>query len=1087
MQSKRFILKSLRFFRKQHLAILLATFVSAAVLTGALIVGDSVKMSLKQNVENRLGETQFALSCGDRFVRTELGYEIGKSLQTNTSSVLFLNGICINPEADKRINRTQILGVDDHFWKLSGNPGFHIQAGEAVVSEEVASELDLGIGSNLLLRIQNTEVIPLNAPFTSDEDPSLALRLKVIGLASKEQLCGFSLKNQQETAFNVFVNRDFLADKMELSGLSNLVLIAGNEDLQIENVHENFRSHFQLKDAALHLKDLEELNEIELTSDRIFIEHQISGKLEKLSLKSKKVLTYFVNSLETDQASTPYSFVTAASDDFIESKLTENEIIINSWLADDLGVKVGDSLSMKYFIIGPLRSLSEDSSTFIVKEILPLGHAPFLADLMPDFPGLSTAGNCSEWDAGIPIDLKKIRDKDEQYWDDYKGTPKAIISLKMGQKLWGNLYGDLTAIRYDSKDLSKIELEEKLLQNIAPEDVGLYFRDVKSIGQQAANNGIDFGQLFLSLSFFVIAASILLLVLIHKLNMESRQAETGLLLAQGFRPRHILKWRLLESLPPLVLGSILGGIAGIAYNYLMILGLNGIWNQAVHTDILQIFILPKTLIIGILISIFISSLSIFLVLRNMLKKSAISIIKEENNRTRISKNKTDLWISIIGVFGAIGLIVYSVQQSIEQNSSLMLSAGFLMLVGLVACLSMILRLLNSKKSVHQFSISRLAFLNARRNKSRSLAVVALLAIGTFTIIVTGANRKTFYGQDEKRSSGTGGFKYWAETSVPILQNLNTIEGKESVGLEDNSVSQQAFFFQMLSRTGDDASCLNLNQVQQAQILGINPSILNSLGAFSFANSLETNEHPWLVLEKFENPNIIPAIADQTVIQWGLIKKLGDTLSYINEAGQSLKLVLVAGLNASIFQGNILISEESFRYHFPSAAGSKYMLIDSEESQQEVLKNMLNNSLTDYGIQITPTIDRLTAFYSVTNTYLSIFMILGGLGVLIGTIGLAIILLRNMLERKSEFELLKALGFQSQKIFKIVFLENLFLIVLGIGIGLLSSLLGILPSILSPAFHIPSSFLVALVLAVFLSAVFWIFVVSWRLLTRPARD
>ena len=93
MQSKRFILKSLGFFRKQHLAILLATFVSAAVLTGALIVGDSVKMSLKQNVENRLGETEFALSSNDRFVRNELGNEIGKSLQTNTSSLLFLNGI----------------------------------------------------------------------------------------------------------------------------------------------------------------------------------------------------------------------------------------------------------------------------------------------------------------------------------------------------------------------------------------------------------------------------------------------------------------------------------------------------------------------------------------------------------------------------------------------------------------------------------------------------------------------------------------------------------------------------------------------------------------------------------------------------------------------------------------------------------------------------------------------------------------------------------------------------------------------------------------------------------------------------------
>ena len=40
------IKQSLKYYKKQHLAVLAGTMISTAVLTGALIVGDSVRMSL---------------------------------------------------------------------------------------------------------------------------------------------------------------------------------------------------------------------------------------------------------------------------------------------------------------------------------------------------------------------------------------------------------------------------------------------------------------------------------------------------------------------------------------------------------------------------------------------------------------------------------------------------------------------------------------------------------------------------------------------------------------------------------------------------------------------------------------------------------------------------------------------------------------------------------------------------------------------------------------------------------------------------------------------------------------------------------
>ncbi len=102
-------------------------------------------------------------------------------------------------------------------------------------------------------------------------------------------------------------------------------------------------------------------------------------------------------------------------------------------------------------------------------------------------------------------------------------------------------------------------------------------------------------------------------------------------------------------------------------------------------------------------------------------------------------------------------------------------------------------------------------------------------------------------------------------------------------------------------------------------------------------------------------------------------------------------------------------------------------------------------------------------------------ILGGLGVILGTIGLGIVLMRNMIERKHEIALLGALGFKKSQIFSLILTENIFLLISGIVIGVLSAFIGILPSLLSPAFHIPGSFLFILVLCVFISGLLWIYI------------
>src|SRR5439155_7977559 len=118
------------------------------------------------------------------------------------------------------------------------------------------------------------------------------------------------------------------------------------------------------------------------------------------------------------------------------------------WLADDLQVGVGDEVRLTYYVVGPLRRLEERSQSFRVRRIVPIGGAAADRELMPEFPGVSGAKNCRDWEPGIPVNLDRIRDKDERYWDDYRGTPKAFVTLRAGQAMWNNRFGNLTAIRY---------------------------------------------------------------------------------------------------------------------------------------------------------------------------------------------------------------------------------------------------------------------------------------------------------------------------------------------------------------------------------------------------------------------------------------------------------------------------------------------------------------------------------------------------------------------------------------------------------------------------------------------------------------
>lgn len=364
-------------------------------------------------------------------------------------------------------------------------------------------------------------------------------------------------------------------------------------------------------------------------------------------------------------------------------------------------------------------------------------------------------------------------------------------------------------------------------------------------------------------------------------------------------------------------------------------------------------------------------------------------------------------------------------------------------------------------------------------KSRSLSTLAILACGVFVIVAVGANRQGRIKDPQKRGSGTGGFALYGETTIPVVNDLNARANRRKLGLSE-SAYEHVSFVPLRVKEGDDASCLNLNRIRMPAILGTDPEELSKRDAFAFSETVHDMAYegnPWRLLQQNLEENVIPAVADQTVIVWGLGKSVGDTLYTTNERGTKIGLRLVGGLSNSIFQGGVLIGEKAFKAHFPSISGSRVLLIDAPPEITESVNSILSRTMQDDGLELTDAAKRLAAFNVVTNTYLTIFLALGGLGLIIGTVGMGVIVFRNVMERRKELALLRAVGYPAQSVRGIVMMENLLLLWMGITAGTASALIAVLPAILSPGSEIPYATIGLIVIVILASGALWTILAS----------
>ncbi|MEM6259815.1 MAG: FtsX-like permease family protein [Planctomycetota bacterium] len=1014
MTLRRLMLLSLRRFWRTNVGVILGTALASTVITGALLVGDSMRYTLQRAANERLSFVDYAVIGGDRFFTDQMVL----SEQGEAANVIALIGVLATPDGGTVVSDVNVYGIDENYI----NPRLATPGPDcAVVNTTLHSRLnDVPMGSELILRVPQPSALPLDAALVNASKPSLALNLKLVGGVLPDRGGRFSLRAEQREPLNLFVDREWLAKQLGAEGQANLLLAR----------HQPPSLDPSLEDLELALIDRSE-GARELTTPRVFIEASIEDDLADLS--GTRLLTYMVNTVAFGGAESPYAMVTAANG-LGNLELADDEIAINEWLAEDIGAAVGDTLTLTYFLPDEGDRLVEASTTLTVAKIVPLEGEFADRTLTPDFPGLAEADTLSRWDAGPAIERSRIRDKDEAYWDDYRATPKAFINLETGQRLWSNRFGTLTAIRFDN-DVT----EADLLNRIDAEALGLVVTDIRSQADAAAVGTVDFGQLFLSLSGFIIIAAIVLAAMLFAMSAEQRARQLGTLLALGLTRRQAGRLLLGEGFIVALAGSLLGVAGAVLYGTLVTQALAGVWSGAVAGSAVLLHLSVTSLITGPVVTLIISLIAMALSIRGLTRHDARALLAggvgKVSGPATIPRPVRHVAI-VMSLIAAVLIALTNANTGMRAALIGFAAGGFAFVGGLLLLYALLIKSPGKAKPTGLLRWhNALPFLNLTRRRGRTLAGVFMLGAGLFLVYAVSGFHLSSSDDPTDRASGTGGFTLLVETGQPIRYDLNTALGRDHYALSQEELPPGSVVPLRVS-SGDDASCLNLNQTPTPRLLGVDPELLAERDAFRFFNmAMVQEELSWELVQRAADENVIPAIADANTAQWALKLAVGDTITVPNEQGQPIRLRLVGTIENSILQGSLIISERDFEAMFPSTSGHRMLLVDPIAGQgADVTAELLGDVLIDEGATITPTNERLAEYNRVQNTYLAVFQSLGGLGVLLGSLGLGIVTARNLLERRSELALLSAVGLSRKRIARIVLTEHAVILIVGLSLG-----------------------------------------------------
>lgn len=1106
-------LKSFLHYRKTNLAIVLGVAAATAVLTGALLVGESMRTSLRNLALDRLGETdQILVSQG--FFKASNFQHVDAEGGLSIPAILFNNGtVELETESGtvSRATNVNVFGIPKDFWNIDPKTfeGLSIADDNAIINQALAEQLSHVESAELTLRIPKPTQLPSESALGAKSNlVESIVGIKVANVVPNQGFGRFGLHPSQLDTPNIFVPIELLQDALSRKALrhksdSNQANVVFRKLGDASDAEQDSKlSVVSLEDEGLLLKEVAVDHAGEnafqywsLSSDQLVLRPAVVRAIEKTfpSDSIKPVFTYLANDirLASEASGIPFSMVSAIdiADDFplldtagnrIEA-LVDNQIVLNEWAAGDIGASVGDELVVTWFdpetthgqqsessatfTVTAIAKLTQPKSTFRVRrgKVTPpsFESAPTLANdwyLTPEVPGVSDAASIEDWD--LPFETaSKIRAADDDYWGLYRTAPKAFVSLATGQKLWGSRFGNVTSFRIPNASGERKSLEKDMLASIAatPGATSFDLIPIRENAVRASSGSTPFDVLFLALSMFVIVSGLVLVSLLFRLALQSRCREIGLLGAVGLSQKQVFQIWIREMLLVCLVGAIVGSLIGIGYAALLIHGLKTWWVGAIAKPIIDLHVGPISIIAGIVGGIAVCAGTIAWVLRSVRRRPTRALLTGEMTAVNSTAAGAPAWLLIAAMallVVAVFLAALATKLYGDAQAGAFMGAGFCVLTALLMLVFRHLKTDGNESPLEDFR--QMASSTLKRNPLRSTLTVGLVAVASFLIISVSAFR---LAPSEK---GTAGFDYVAQSSQPVVVDLGSAAGQQEL-LGDAALTGDVEIYGLRLKPGEDASCNNLYQSTQPRVLGIPQGLIQRFDesqqvAFAWGGSIATSDeeqaNPWTLLNRASDDGAIPVIIDKNTANYSLkIFAPGGEYKVHFDSGETVTFRVVGFLSNTILQGSLLISEENFVRAFPYIGGSRYFLID-DPAEGSANVAILEKELSDQGFDAKSADVLLTNFMSVQNTYLSTFQTLGALGLLLGTIGLAAVQIRNIFERQQELGLLRAVGYSGSRIRSMIFGENLWLLGVGLGVGVLAALCCTVPHFLFGSASVP---------------------------------
>lgn len=937
--------RSRSYYKKFYRLVAVAIAVMTAVLTGSLVLGDSVRGSLMERVSERLGNSETIIQTGTGFLSDSI---LNNEILSDAKGYLLSEGFI---SSEGKMIPVMVWGTDND----------SLNYDEATLNPQLSTLISNPsplTPNPIILHLPSNNLVGSSSLFIS-QSHATQLRLTVKGIKSAQDGGNILLHNEQVRPLNVFINRQQLAEALGVKGKVNVILSPNNI------TSDTFYGVWRPEDSGLQFN-----SDSIVGIDRVFLPHSVVETLNP----STRYLAYFVNSLGT----IPYSFVTATD------RLKGDETILTDYAAQRMNAHVGDSVTMEYYVSqGGLKKLLTRSHRFRVSGIVPISEFKKQADMITaDFPGLSGVKRCTDWNSDLPIDMSRITKADEDYWAEFCQTPKALVSLDAVGKDWIGSYGVATKVMCDTARM-------KLL---TPQSFGIAVVHPRIAAFDAAQNGTDFGTLFLALGFFIIVAAILLMQNPLSEMYQLRRLEIQLLNALGFSKRQVFRRLFSEAVPVVLVSAPIGVLLGYAYAAVILQLLAGPWSGVVHTDGFAIHANTTTVVLSFILSVILALVVLALTVRG----SQMSKGERQKAKGNLQLSAFNFQLSTFKYYrrqhrlsfitlalGVLTVFAVGVNRPDFSHSSESATGGYQYYGESRIPLQYDLNTAAGRHHLHLDNLpSDLRFLQLPKHTEDEASCMNLNHVEKPSVFGMSLEDMKAFGIN---ISEVEGVKYKVDSVKWNCEADELANKEESKCIIPIVVDSEALLWSMMKKVGD--------------------TLIYHASDGRKVNVVIAAEYPTGI---FHGNAIMPIDCFRQL--WP--DEMGSRVVLVKEDGQKSK---VEGSN-------------------PSPLNTKL----------STLSSTLTTSLSDYGFTLIPSVERLLHFFEVTDTYLRIFLSLGLLGLMLGLVSLLIVIRKNLVARSEEIRLYHALGFPTATIVYMFRCEQLIVpllaIITGAGVCLLISVL-----------------------------------------------